>query len=59
MNWMYQMLQLVWALLYVLQVGGMDVRFAVSSCMLEAWQAGGFLLFVEDFGVLAKFIVSR
>jgi hypothetical protein len=29
------MLQLVWALLYVLQVGGMDVRFAVSSCVLE------------------------
>jgi len=35
MNWMYQMLQLSWALLYVLQVGGMDVRFAVSSCALE------------------------
>jgi len=59
MNWMYQMLQLSWALLYVLQVGGMDVRFAVSSCALEEWQAGGFLLSVEDFGVFAKFIVSR
>ena len=29
MNCMYQMLQLGWALLYVLQFGGMDGRFAV------------------------------
>jgi hypothetical protein len=32
---MYQMLQLGWALLYVLQIVDMDVRFAVSSCVLE------------------------
>jgi hypothetical protein len=59
MNCMYQMIQLVWALLYVLQFCGMDVRFAVSSCVLEEWEAGDFLLFLQDFGVIAKFIVSR
>jgi hypothetical protein len=59
MNCMYQMLQLSWTLLYVLQVGGMDVRSTVSSCVLEEWQAGGFLLSVEVFDVIAKFIVSR
>jgi hypothetical protein len=32
---MYQMLQLGWALLYVLQVGGMDGCFAVLSFVLE------------------------
>jgi hypothetical protein len=43
----------------VLQVGGMDGCFAVLSFVLEEWQAGGLLLSVENFGVLAKFIASQ
>ena len=50
------MLQLGWTLLYVLQVGGRDVRFAVSNCVLEELQTFGYLLSVEYFGVFVKFM---